>query len=284
MTGNGASIGTRLYPVLGDPIGQVRTPTLINPVFARHGIDIVSFPLHVPAARFASAWNLLRVTENVAGIATTVPHKISAARRCDTLSGEAALVGAVNTARREADGTMHGALFDGIGFVHGLGEAREMLGGARVILVGAGGAGRAIAHALCGMGIARLEIVDVNRQAAEATATMVDRVVGPGVAQVSAAQRGDFDMLINASPIGLKPGEAFPLSLTGLAPGMHVADIASFGEGTPLLAAARNAGCSVSDGNDMLHAQLGLVAGFIAGLPAGVSIDAVPEKNSFATL
>jgi|TARA_B110000503_G_scaffold141177_1_gene233914 shikimate dehydrogenase len=279
MTGYEASSGSRLYPVLGDPIGQVRTPTLINPVFARHGFDIVSFPLHVPAVRFESVWHLLRETENVAGIATTVPHKISAARLCDTLSNEAALVGAVNTARREGDGTMHGALFDGIGFVHGLGDAREMLRGAHVILVGAGGAGRAIAHALCGTGIARLEIVDVNRQAAEATAAIVDGVAGPGVAQVSATRPGKFDMLINASPIGLKPGDAFPLSLTELAAGMHVADIASFGAGTPLLVTARNAGCSVSDGNDMLYAQLGLVAGFIAGLPAGVSIDMILEKE-----
>lgn len=97
MTGYEASSGSHLYPVLGDPIGQVRTPTLINPVFAAHGVNIVSFPLHVPAARFASVWDVLRVTENVAGIATTVPHKISAARRCDTLSEEAAVVGAVNT-------------------------------------------------------------------------------------------------------------------------------------------------------------------------------------------
>lgn len=273
MTGSEASGGSRLYPVLGDPIGQVHTPAMINPIFARHSIDIVSVPMHVPAERFEVAWDLLRVTENVAGIATTVPHKISAARRCDTLSGAAVSVGAVNTARREADGTMHGALFDGTGFVNGLGDAREMLRGAHVILVGAGGAGRAIAHALGGMGIARLEIVDLNRQAAEATATIVDRAAGSCVAQVSAGEPGEFDLLINASPVGLKPGEVFPLSLAGLAPGKHVADIASFGAGTPLLATARDAGCSVSDGSDMLYAQLGLVAGFIAGLPAGVSID-----------
>lgn len=176
---------------------------------------------------------------------------------------------------------MHGALFDGIGFVSGLDNAREMLRGARVILVGAGGAGRAIAHALCNAGIARLEIIDVNRQAAEATTAMVDRVAGPGIAHVSPAQPGTFDMLINASSIGLKTGEAFPLSRDDLAAGMHVADIASFGADTRLLTTAKDAGCSVSDGNDMLYAQLGLVAGFIAGLPAGVSIDRIAEKDSF---
>jgi shikimate dehydrogenase len=267
------SSGARLYPVLGDPIGQVRTPILINPVFERHKVDIISFPLHVPPTRFAAAWDFLRLTENVAGIATTIPHKISAAQRCDKLSGEAAVIGAVNTARREADGTMHGALFDGIGFVQGLGDARARLKGARVVLVGAGGAGRAIAHALCGMGIASLEIIDVNCTSAEETAGMVDRFAGSGIARISTAASVDFDMLINASPVGLKPSEAFPISLEGLAPEMHVADIASFGKGTRLLETARNAGCSVSDGDDMLYAQLGLVAGFIAGCPAGVSID-----------
>lgn len=267
------SEGLRLYPVLGDPIGQVHTPGLINPVFARHDVDIVSVPLHVPVARFDAAWDLLRQTENIAGIATTVPHKMSAARRCDTLSGAAAAVGAVNSSRREADGSMLGALFDGVSFVNGLGDAREMLRGARVVLVGAGGAGRAIAHALGSAGVARLDIVDLDRNTARSAAELVDQTAGPGIAHVCLDEPGEFGFLINASPVGLKPGDVFPLSFDGLGPGRHVADIASFGAGTPLLKAARQAGCSVSDGSDMLEAQLGLVAGFIAGLPVGVSIE-----------
>jgi shikimate dehydrogenase len=264
--------GARLYPVLGDPIAQIKTPTLINPVFQCHGLDIVSFPMHVPPARFAAVWDMLRQTPNVAGIATTVPHKIAAARFCDSLSGEAATVGAVNTARRGADGSMHGALFDGVGFVQGLGAARDRLKGARVLMVGAGGAGRAIAHALCGAGIATLNIFDLNFNSAEATVAMVERVAGPNVGRIGTGGLADFDMLINASPIGLKPDEGFPLPLDRLTSDIHVADIASFGTATALLTTARCAGCSVSDGNDMLNAQLGLVAGFIAGLPEGTSI------------
>lgn len=272
MTDQGA---TRLYPVLGDPIAQIKTPTLINPLFQRHGFDIVSFPMHVPPARFDAVWNVLRQTENIAGIATTVPHKIAAAQRCDTLSAEAAAVGAVNTAWRAPDGTMHGALFDGIGFVEGLGPVRGRLKGARVIMVGAGGAGRAIAHALCVAGISALEIFDLNRQSAEATVALVESHAGSCIGRVGTGRPADFDLLINASPIGLKPLDRFPLPLDGLTADVHVADIASFGTTTDLLTAARNAGCSISDGNDMLNAQLGLVAGFVAGLPEGTSISGI---------
>ena len=258
--------------MLGDPVAQVRTPELINPLFARHRIDIVSFPLHVPAAGFDAAWNLLIAAGNVAAIATTVPHKISAALRCDRLTEDAEAIGAVNAARREADGTMLGAMFDGIGFVNGLGEMRHRLAGARIVQVGAGGAGRAIVHALCMNGVASIDIVDIDRQAAQSAVDLANRIAGRQLARVSSGCEGAFDMLVNASPVGVKSDDESPLPPGGLAPGMHVADIASFGKGTRLLEIARDAACTISDGMDMLTAQLDLVAGFVAGLPPGVPL------------
>src|SRR5690606_31106982 len=80
--------------------------------------------------------------------------------------------------------------------------------------------------------------------------------------------REDFDVIINASPIGIKGTATFPFALERLAPSMLVADIAALAGATPLLRAARDAGCEISDGNDMLSAQIALIAGFATGLPA----------------
>lgn len=262
----------RIYAVLGDPIAQVQTPRLINPVFARHGAGIVAVPFRVPAALFDAAWSTFAAIPNVAGIAVTVPHKRAAALRCARLTPAAAAVGAVNCARREPDGAMLGAQFDGVGFVEGLGRERARLGGAVVLLVGAGGAGRAIAHALAQEPIARIHLIDRDAAAAEAASGLADRAAGRSVASPAPLALAGCDVLINATPAGLAAGDAFPVPLDGLRPATLVADIAGLARETELLAGARRRGCAVIDGTAMLEAQIGLVAGFVAGLPPGTRI------------
>ncbi len=264
---------SRIYALFGDPIAQVLTPSLINPVFAQHKLNMFAVPFHVTASMFEVAWQAFTRFPNVAGLALTVPHKIVGAQRCDRLTRAAESVGVVNTVRRESDGTMYGALFDGEGFVLGLGERRSGLRGASVILVGAGGAGRAIAHALCAEGIGRLHVADLDATAVEFAVSMVNRECGREIATRDVPDVSGCQVLINASPVGLRPHDVFPVPLDGLDPSTLVADIASMTRRTELLVAAENRGCATSDGRDMLKAQIGLVAGFIAGMPAGVSID-----------
>ena len=114
----------------------------------------------------------------------TAPHKIAAAGLCDTLAPAAQAVGVANAIQRGADGRMHGALFEGEGFVRGLGQVR--LDGRKVLLVGAGGAGRAIAHALSGAGVAQITVVDRDPAALAGTLEMVARVT-PGIARAGVA-------------------------------------------------------------------------------------------------
>jgi len=262
---------SRVYAVLGDPVAQVQTPRLINPIFQRNGHDLFAVPFHVGPAQLAAFWALARNIPNIAGIGVTVPHKIAAARLCDSLTPAARSVGAVNSIQRRADGTLHGALFDGEGFVRGLGQNARHLQGAEVLMVGAGGAGRAIAHALAGAGVARLRLVDIDADAAAATARMAKDLGLPAAPDASGGI-GAAQVLINASPVGLKAGGPFPVDLAGLHAGMLVADIASLARRTELLDTATAAGCATSDGTDMLVAQIGLIAGFAAGLPAGQAL------------
>ncbi|EKF43150.1 shikimate dehydrogenase [Nitratireductor indicus C115] len=263
---------SRIYAVFGDPVAQVQTPTLINPMFAAKGVDLYAVPFHVTRENFEAAWRVFAAMDNVAGIGVTVPHKIAAARLCDELTPAAAAVGAVNSIQRRGDGSMHGALFDGLGFVRGLAGNRGRLAGASVLLVGAGGAGRAIAHALAGERIGRLSVIDVDESAVEFTIGMVNRVLEEPVAQRASGGLAGIDVLINATPIGLKSTDAFPVDLDGVGPHMLVADIAALARDTELLKLARQRGAATSDGRDMLEAQIALIAGFAAGCEAGTPL------------
>lgn len=266
---NGAS---RVYAVFGDPIAQVQTPALINPLFAEHGCDLFAVPFHVTREQFGPAFRAFAAMTNVAGIGVTIPHKVAAAALCDSLTTAAAEVGAVNSIQRSEDGPMRGALFDGLGFVRGLGESRRRLRDASVLLIGAGGAGRAIAHALVGEGIAKLCIIEPDETARDYAIALVNRLSGKACASTGVGDIADHTVLINASPIGLKSGDPFPIDLDALTSEVLVADIAALSRETELIRIARGKGCPTSDGRDMLKAQIALIAGFAAGKTAGTSL------------
>ncbi|MDR6819846.1 shikimate dehydrogenase [Neorhizobium sp. 2083] len=264
---------SRVYAVFGDPIHQVQTPRLINPIFADAGVNIYAVPFLITAERFAATWDIFSAIPNLCGISTTIPHKVAAAKRCSTLTPTAKAVGAVNCVQRGEDGLMNGALFDGVGFVNGLGEEKVRLRGARVLIVGTGGAGRTIAFALAEEGVRKIHLMDLSAESVAFTAAMINSFCGEECAVAVDGSAGwDYDIVINASPIGVKGNSKFPMPEAAIRPEMLVADIASLSEETALLAAARAAGATVSDGNDMLLAQVRLMAGFAAGLPAGTAL------------
>ncbi|KDR86593.1 hypothetical protein L905_23415 [Agrobacterium sp. TS43] len=264
---------SRVYAVFGDPIHQVQTPRLINPIFAAAGVNIYAVPFQISAERLAAAWDVFSAIPNLCGISTTIPHKVVAAKMCSTLTPTAKAVGAVNCVQRTEDGQMNGALFDGIGFVDGLGEAKSRLRGARVLIVGAGGAGRAIAFALAEEGVAKIDLMDLSAESVVFTAGMVNTLRGEECAVAVDGSAGrDYDIVVNASPIGVKGDSIFPMPASAIRSDMLIADIASLSEETALLRAAKAAGATVSDGNDMLLAQIRLMAGFAAGLPAGTAL------------
>lgn len=260
---------TRVYAVFGDPVTQVQTPRLINPIFAAAGCNLVAVPFHVTPSTLTATWAAFRQLSNIAGIGVTVPHKVAAAGLCDSLTDAARQVGAVNSIQRRADGSMHGALFDGIGFVQGLASNRSRLKGAEILLLGAGGAGRAIAHTLATETPASVMVMDRDAESVAFTVDLINEVSGGSIARKASPDAGQASVWINATPVGLKPGDEFPVDLGALTPDTLVADIASLSRETELLARARALGCVTSDGNDMLNAQISLIAGFAAGHQAG---------------
>ncbi|MFE2021937.1 shikimate dehydrogenase family protein [Streptomyces sp. NPDC059499] len=253
---------TRLFAVLGDPVAQVQAPALLNPVFEQLGLDAVLFPVHAPANQLGAIIGGLQRIRNLDGLLITVPHKMDACRYADELSPAAALVGSTNAMRREADGRWYGDNFDGVGFVNGLRSAGHDPSGRRVFLAGAGGAGTAIAAALLGAGAAHLSVYDPDPARLSALVARLDSSVPGRITGSCAPRLQDAEVAVNATPLGLHPGDPLPFAPRELAPGAVVADIVMHPKETALLRKAAALGLSVHHGIHMLDHQIALYRSF----------------------
>lgn len=253
----GVSGRTRLFPVIGHPAAQVRAPAVFNALFAQAGIDAVSFGLDLPPEQVAATCIGLLASPNVGGLLVTVPYKKTLHAIAQRHGRDAQLVGALNALRRHADGAIVGELFDGTGFVAGLRAAGHEARGRDVLLLGAGGAGSAIAASLAQAGVARLAIFDPRQESVRALIADLQ----PHFPQVrfepqARADASGFPIVINASPLGLKPADPLPMDPAQIATGTLVCDIIMEPADTALLRAARQRGLPTHAGRAMLDHQL----------------------------
>lgn len=258
---------TRLIAIIGDPIAQVKSPAGVTQRMRELGHDIICVPLHVSAADFDSFMAISSALRNLDGIIATVPHKFSALAACASASERATFTGAANVLRRASDHAWHGDMVDGIGFVSAQRRAGFDPAGHRVLLVGAGGAGSAIAFALLEAGVAMLAVHDADTQRRDAlVARLSTRFAGR--VEVGSVNASGFDMVANATPMGMREGDACPVDAGSLRATMHVGDVVTVPEVTPLLAAARAAGCTTQTGVGMFREVLALMVAFFCTAPA----------------
>lgn len=260
MTITGA---TALCFTIACPVAHVRTPAAFNALMERRGNDVVMTPLEVTPADLPDFLGLMRRLPNVAGAVVTVPHKGTAAALCDAVSKRAAACNAVNVIRRTASGALYGDMLDGVGFAAGLERAGHELEGKSVFLAGAGGAARAIAFALAEAGVARIAIY--NRTQSRALA-LVERLRQrfPGVpVSVAKDDVSGFDIVINATSLGLKQGDPMPVEASRITANQLVAEVVMQPERTALIERAAAVGAQVHLGLAMLDAQLDLIADFL---------------------
>lgn len=252
---------TRLFAVIGDPVAQVMAPELMNRLFAERGVDAVLLPIEVTANDLAAVVDGLKRTGNLDGFLVTVPHKLALGRQADRLSDAASLSGSVNAMRREPDGSWLGDNFDGQGFVRGLLGAGHTVAGKRFTLVGAGGAGVSIAAAVLGAGAAAMSIVDVDRSRAKALAARLnDRWTDR--ARAADAPDAASDVVVNATPLGLRENDPLPFALDGLGAETVIADIIMKPAETRLLREAAARGLRTHPGLPMLIEQIPLYREF----------------------
>lgn len=247
---------TRLLPLFGDPVAPVKAPMIYNPYFARHGIDAVVVPMGVAAGDYAVALAAMFRMTNVLGAIVTMPHKRRTSELVDALAPRARAAGSCNAVVRTADGKLLGDLFDGLGFVNALARNRFQVTGARCLVVGAGGVGSAIALALAAAGAYQLAICDIAVGHAEAVVARL-RHHHPHIASAPGPNDpAGFDLVVNASPLGMSPHDPLPVDVSRLAPTTFVAEVVMKPDVTPLLAAARQRACRTQPGVDMLFEQI----------------------------
>jgi shikimate dehydrogenase len=263
---NGA---TRVFGIVGDPIVQARSPEVYCERFAAAGLNAVMVPLQVSDQDFAAVMPGLMRIGNLDGLLITAPHKARMTALADRLGPTAACIGAVNALRREADGSWSADMFDGEGFAQGVLAKGERLQGRHVLLFGAGGAGSAIACALAGHGAASIRIV--NPDAERTTALVAALGAAFPACDIAAAtdRRTGFDMVVNASTVGMRPGDGLPGDIGVLTPDMLVGDVVVCAEPTAIIAQAQAAGCRWFNGHDMHSGQISALMQFLAPADGG---------------
>jgi shikimate dehydrogenase len=259
---NGA---TRVHFIVGDPIAQVKSPAGVSQAFADLGLNAMVMPAHVSSDQLSDWLAGVSLARNVDGIIVTVPHKFAAYQLCASTSERAAFVQSVNTLRRRPDGQWHGDMFDGMGYLAAMRRNGCEPAGRSALLVGTGGAGSAIAHSLVQAGVSRLALHDTHvprRDALIARLAPLAAQHGGSVVAGSDDPAG-YDIVLNATPMGMRPGDPTPVQLGRLDGGMHVGDVITAPEITPLLQAALALGCGTQRGADMFANVCDLMVAFL---------------------
>ena len=253
---------TRLVAHFGDPIAPVKSPMIYNPYFERKAIDVVVVPMGVTPDDYPVMLRAMFRVTNMLGAIITMPHKRSTIELLDACSPLVRIAGACNAIVRRPDGTLFGDLFDGLGFVRGLLRNGFRVPGASCLVIGAGGAGSAIAAALATAGAGALAIHDIAPGRTEGLIARL-REHHPQVdAVVGSSDPSGFDLVVNASALGMAAGDGLPVDISRLPATAFVAEVVMTPEVTPLLAAARARGCHTQPGMDMLIEQIPLYLEF----------------------
>jgi shikimate dehydrogenase len=245
---------TRLYALIGHPIAQVQSPPGVTRAMQARGVNAVMVPVHVEPAGVDALLDALAAVRNLDGVCATIPHKFTAFRHARSASARSRLLEAANVLRRNADGTWHGDMLDGIGMRDAIVAKGCDLAAQRALLVGAGGAGSAIAHDLLDAGVRELAIHDVDAARRDALIARLAPRFGARV-RIGADDPAAASLVVNATPMGMRPGDPLPVRREGLVRTTFVADVVTRPEVTPLLEAARAIGSATVTGVEMYEAE-----------------------------
>ncbi len=247
---------TLLIAHVGYPTEAFKAPMIYNPWFEHRGIDAVVVPVGVKPADYVDTLAALRRVTNLRGLLVTMPHKVVTLDLVDEATPASRIAGACNAILVRPDGSLLGDQFDGAGFVRGVQRKGLALQGRRVLVSGSGGVGSAIAASLAAAGVGEMVLYDVRDASAQA---LVERLrdhyptlkVGTG-----SNDPAGFDLVVNATPMGMNDGDPLPFDVSRIAPGTFVGEVVMKRAMTPLLVAAQARGCPIQVGTDMLFEMI----------------------------
>ena len=247
---------TEVIAHIGFPTHSFKAPMIYNPYFEQQGINALVVPMGCRAEDYPVFLRAIFKLNNIRGALITMPHKVSTLALLDEVLPAAAIAGACNAVRLGPQGQLQGDMFDGEGFVRGVLRKGFKLQGTRVLVVGAGGVGSAMAASLAAAGVAAISLFDVNAASAEALAGRL-RAHYPAL-QVATGSNdpAGHDLVANATPMGMNEGDALPMDVSRISPATFVGEVVMRTEMTAFLNAARARGCPVQVGSDMLFEQI----------------------------
>ena len=268
---------TRIFPVIGWPVEQVKAPALFNAYFEKHGIDARVIPLKIAPDSYMAAVRTLMSIENVGGIFVSIPHKPMSVDAVDQPTSRAVLAGACNAIFKADDGkTLVGDLIDGEGFVRAfdrtLNGATFDWARAKALVVGSGGVGCAVAASLATRGIGHVAIYDTRLPQAEALRERLQQAFPATEVVIGKPNAEGYDLVVNSTPLGMSPDDPLPVDLSQVSASCIVADCGMKTEMTRLLIEAQQCGCRIQKGREMMIEQAPLYLELF-GWP-GVSSDA----------
>ena len=247
---------TQLIAHLGYPTEAFKAPMIYNPYFEQAGIDAVVVPMGVRTEHYAALLRPLFRLENIHGALVTMPHKVTTAALLDDVTPTVKVAGACNAIVKREDGSLAGDMFDGEGFVRGVLRKGRSLAGARVLVVGAGGVGSAIAASLAASQVAALGLFDTRVDVAAELARRLREHYRPIDVRTGSNDPAGYDVVVNATPLGMREGDPMPFDVERLTPGTLVGEVVMNEEYTPLLRAAMARDCPVQVGTDMLYEMI----------------------------
>jgi shikimate dehydrogenase len=247
---------TKLIAHLGYPTESFKAPMIYNPWFEKCAINAAVVPMGCKADDYPAFFRLLFRLSNVIGALVTMPHKITTIALLDEVSVSARVAGACNAVRLDPDGQLIGDMFDGEGFVRGVKRKGRALDSAHVLVAGNGGVGSAIAASFAKAGVGAIGLYDAHTPAMDGLAERIRTHYPKLKVATGSNDPNGFDIVVNATPLGMKAGDPLPMDVARISPDTLVGEVVMKQEITPFLAAARERGCEVQVGTDMLFEQI----------------------------
>jgi shikimate dehydrogenase len=247
---------TELIAHIGFPTHSFKSPLIYNPYFEKEGINALVVPMGCQAEHYPAFLKSVFQLTNIRGALITMPHKVTTVGLLEEVTATVKVAGACNAVKLDAQGRLVGDMFDGAGFVRGVQRKGFDLTAKRVLVVGSGGVGSAIAASLAAEKIKAISLFDVNTASCEGLAQRLKQEYPHIDVQTGSNDPDGHDLVVNATPMGMNEGDPLPMDVSRIAPETFVGEVVMRTEMTAFLQAAKNRGCKVQVGSDMLFEQI----------------------------
>ena len=247
---------TEIVAHIGFPTHAFKAPMIYNPWFEKAGVNAIVVPMGCQAQDYPDFLRSVFKLANIRGALITMPHKVTTVGLLDELLPTAAIAGSCNAVRRGPDGQLQGEMFDGEGFVRGVLRKGCKLEGARVLVVGCGGVGSAIAASLAAAGVGAISLFDARAESAQGLGQRLTQHYPLLEVYTGSNDPAGFDLVVNGTPMGMNEGDPMPMDVSRISATTFVGEVVMKTEMTAFLTAVQARGCRFQVGSDMLFEQI----------------------------